>query len=71
MKSWQKRYPPYEGAEPYLYFAFADADAARRLAAPAPAAARGLPGVVLRAGPPAPKELCGVRSARRGGADLV
>lgn len=29
MKSWQKKYPPYEGAEPYLYFAFADADAAR------------------------------------------
>ena len=29
MKSWQKRYPPYEGAEPYLYFAFADADAAK------------------------------------------
>ncbi len=27
MKSWQKRYPPYEGAEPYLYFAFTDADA--------------------------------------------
>ena len=26
MKSWQKKYPPYEGAEPYLYFAFADAD---------------------------------------------
>lgn len=27
MKSWQKKYPPYEGTEPYLYFAFADADA--------------------------------------------
>lgn len=27
MKSWQKNHPPYEGTEPYLYFAFADADA--------------------------------------------
>ena len=27
MKGWQKNYPPYEGTEPYLYFAFADADA--------------------------------------------
>ena len=26
MGSWQKNYPPYEGPEPYLYFAFADAD---------------------------------------------
>ena len=29
MKNWQKRYPPYEGGEPYLYFAFAEADSAR------------------------------------------
>ena len=29
MKSWQKQYPPYEGEEPYLYCAFADADAKR------------------------------------------
>ena len=29
MKNWQKRYPPYEGSEPYLYFAFAEADSAR------------------------------------------
>ena len=29
MKSWQKQYPPYEGEEPYLYYAFADADAKR------------------------------------------
>lgn len=27
MKSWQKKYPPYEGTEPYLYLAFSDADA--------------------------------------------
>ena len=27
MSSWQKKYPPYEGNEPYLYFAFADGDA--------------------------------------------
>lgn len=27
MTSWQKKYPPYEGDEPYLYFAFADGDA--------------------------------------------
>ena len=27
MTSWQKKYPPYEGEEPYLYFAFADEDA--------------------------------------------
>ena len=27
MTSWQKKYPPYEGEEPYLYFAFADGDA--------------------------------------------
>ena len=27
MKSWQKKYPPYEGSQPYLYFAFADTDA--------------------------------------------
>ena len=26
MKNWQKRYPPYEGSKPYLYFAFAEAD---------------------------------------------
>lgn len=26
MKNWQKNYPPYEGTEPYLYLAFADAD---------------------------------------------
>lgn len=27
MKSWQRKYPPYEGTEPYLYLAFADEDA--------------------------------------------
>ncbi|MCR5476341.1 MAG: hypothetical protein K6E92_01805, partial [Lachnospiraceae bacterium] len=27
MKKWQDLYPPYEGTEPYLYFAFAEADA--------------------------------------------
>ncbi len=26
MSNWQKQYPPYEGEEPYLYFAFADGD---------------------------------------------
>lgn len=26
MKNWHKSYPPYEGGEPYLYFAFAAAD---------------------------------------------
>jgi len=26
MSNWQKKYPPYEGTEPYLYFAFADRD---------------------------------------------
>lgn len=26
MKNWHKSYPPYEGGEPYLYFAFAEAD---------------------------------------------
>lgn len=26
MSSWQKKYPPYEGEEPYLYFAFAEGD---------------------------------------------
>lgn len=29
MKNWQKRYPPYKGSEPYLYFAFAEADSAK------------------------------------------
>ena len=29
MKSWQKKVPPYEGTEPYLYLAFADADAGK------------------------------------------
>lgn len=29
MKNWQKRYPPYEGEEPYLYLAFAEADSAK------------------------------------------
>ena len=29
MKNWQKRFPPYEGEKPYLYFAFAEADARR------------------------------------------
>ena len=29
MKNWQKRYPPYEGSEPYLCFAFAEADSAK------------------------------------------
>lgn len=27
MNNWQRKYPPYEGTEPYLYFAFADGDA--------------------------------------------
>ncbi len=33
MKNWQKRCPPYEGDEPYLYFAFSEADSkkARRI----------------------------------------
>ena len=26
MKNWHKNYPPYEGTEPYIYLAFADAD---------------------------------------------
>ena len=26
MKNWQKKYPPYEGDLPYLYFVFSDAD---------------------------------------------
>ena len=26
MKNWHKQFPPYEGKEPYLYFAFASAD---------------------------------------------
>lgn len=26
MSSWQKKFPPYEGDEPYLYFVFAQAD---------------------------------------------
>lgn len=29
MKNWRKKYPPYSGDEPYLYFAFADRDASR------------------------------------------
>ncbi len=29
MKNWQKSYPPYEGTEPYLYFAFAEEDSAK------------------------------------------
>lgn len=29
MKDWRKQAPPYEGKEPYLYLAFADADAGR------------------------------------------
>ncbi len=29
MKNWHKKYPPYEGGEPYLYLAFADADSAK------------------------------------------
>ena len=29
MKDWRKRAPPYEGEEPYLYLAFADADAGK------------------------------------------
>ena len=29
MKDWQKQAPPYEGEEPYLYLAFADADAGK------------------------------------------
>ncbi len=29
MKNWWRRYSPYEGEEPYLYFAFAEADARR------------------------------------------
>lgn len=27
MKNWQQKYPSYQGEQPYLYFAFADADA--------------------------------------------
>ena len=29
MKNWYSQYPPYEGDEPYLYFAFAEADRER------------------------------------------
>ena len=29
MKNWPKRFPPYEGEKPYLYLAFAEADAGR------------------------------------------
>ena len=29
MKDWRKQAPPYEGEEPYLYLAFADADAGK------------------------------------------
>ena len=29
MKNWYSQYPPYEGNEPYLYFAFAEADRER------------------------------------------
>lgn len=29
MKNWQKKYPPYSGGEPYLYFAFADRDSSK------------------------------------------
>ena len=29
MKNWMKMVPPYEGAEPYVYCAFAEADAAK------------------------------------------
>ena len=29
MERWQKKAPPYEGDEPYLYFAFAEADSKR------------------------------------------
>ncbi len=29
MKHWQKACPPYEGAQPYLYFAFAQADSGK------------------------------------------
>ena len=29
MNNWWKKYPPYEGGEPYLYFAFAEADAGK------------------------------------------
>ncbi|MBR0160835.1 MAG: hypothetical protein IJQ02_06125 [Oscillospiraceae bacterium] len=29
MKNWQKKVPPYEGGEPYLYFAFAEEDSGR------------------------------------------
>ncbi len=29
MKSWMKQAPPYEGGQPYLYFAFAEEDASR------------------------------------------
>ena len=29
MKSWQRRFPPYDGTEPYLYFAFTESDSGR------------------------------------------
>ena len=29
MKDWIKRYPPYEGEEPYMYLAFAQAGSTR------------------------------------------
>ena len=29
MKRWQRRFPPYDGTEPYLYFAFTESDSGR------------------------------------------
>ena len=29
MNNWWKKYPPYEGGEPYLYLAFSEADAGK------------------------------------------
>ena len=70
MKNWMKQYPPYEGNEPYLYFAFAQADSARVWKILRPLLARGCR-IWYSSGPAGSAEELLHRQARSGGAELT
>ncbi len=70
MKSWQKKYPPYEGDEPYLYFAFAEADSQRAWKVLRLLLARGCRVWYTRGPAGSPEELLR-RQARSGSAALT
>lgn len=70
MKDWMKRYPPYEGEEPYLYFAFAQADSAGAWKILRPLLERGCR-VWYSSGPAGSASELLRRQTRSGGAELT